>query len=319
MRVIGHHERQRQLGGQPQQALPGPPFDLQAVVHDLDEEVARAENVPVGRRCFESLAVLAEPEPGLHLAARAAGGRDDAPGVRGEQLAVHPRLTEVPFKGGQRGEPEQIVHALGGLGEQGHVGVGAGARDVVVLLCRGAPAHRLLVPPVLGSDVCLCPDDRLDAGRPRLDPEVVGAVDVAMICHRDRRHAGAVAFGEDVRQPGCTVQHRVLGVDVQVHERAVAARCRDSRRGCRHEVPPPSGMRPHARLCLLACATACGTWTGASVNWSPGEVADAASGWAAGGTGGPAGNRAGPVSVDPIALARGAGTPTLRRPGPRRR
>ena len=237
VRVVGDHERQRQVPGDAGQAVPRPRLDVQAVVHDLDEEVVRAEDVAVGGRRRDRLGVLAEAEPGLHLARHAAGGGDDAPGVRRQQFAVHPGLAEIAFERGKRGQPEQVVHALGGLGEQRHVGVRPGAGHVVVLLRRGSPAHRLPEPPVLGGHVGLDPDDRLDARGARLGPEVVGPVDVAVVGDRDGRHARLLAGGEHVLEPGGAVQHGVLGVHMKVRE-AVSP---GSRR--RHEEPPPSGMR----------------------------------------------------------------------------
>ena len=229
MRVVGDDERERELGRDRAQAVADLALDVQAVIHDLDEEVVRAEDVAVAGGGVDGLPVLAELEPGLHLAGRAAGGGDDAPGVGGEQLAVHPRLAEEALQGGERGQPEQVVHALGGLGEQRHVGVRARPRDVIGGLRRAAPAHRLAVLAVLGGDVGLDPDHRLDAGRRGLGPEVVGTVEVAVVGHGDGRHAVLLAPGEQVLQPGRAVQHRVLGVHVQVDERGPGPRC-----GCRH-------------------------------------------------------------------------------------
>src|SRR4051794_37398367 len=77
------------------------------------------------------LVVLAEAQAGLDLAADAAGGGDEAVGVLRQQLAVDARLEVVALHRGQRAHPEQVVHAGGGPREQGHVGVGAAAADVV--------------------------------------------------------------------------------------------------------------------------------------------------------------------------------------------
>ena len=139
-------------------------------------------------------------------------------GVPGQQLAIHPRLAEIALQRGQGRQLEQVVHALGGLGQQRHVRVGACARDIVILLRRTAPPHRLLVTAVLGRDVGLGADDWFDACRLRLGPEVVGAIDVAMIGDRDGRHAGPLTLAEHLLQASGTVEHRVLGVYVQVHK-----------------------------------------------------------------------------------------------------
>ena len=72
---------------------------------------------------------------------------------------------------------------------------------------------------VFGRDVRLHADDRLDAGRRALRVEVVGAEHVAVVGHRQRRHAHPGRLGEQLGQPGRAVEHGVLGVHVQVHER----------------------------------------------------------------------------------------------------
>ena len=48
--------------------------------------------------------------------------------------------------------------------------------------------------------------------------EVVRAVQVAVVGHRDGSHAHLAGGREHVLQPRGTVQQRVLGVDVQVGE-----------------------------------------------------------------------------------------------------
>src|SRR5690606_2750054 len=95
------------------------------------EEVLLTEDVAKIGGSLLGLFVLSQADAGLDLATGASGGRDEAVAVLGEQLAVHPRLEVVALDGGARRQPEQVVHACGGLRQQGHVGVGTGARDVV--------------------------------------------------------------------------------------------------------------------------------------------------------------------------------------------
>ena len=174
------------------------------------------------------------------LAAGAAGRRDQPVAVGREQLAVHPGLVEVALEAGERGHPEEVVHAARGAGEQRHVGVGARARDVV--LAALAPAHPgAVLPRRARSDVCLDADDRLDAVLLRLLPELVRPEDVPVVRRRDRGHPHPRGLGEEVVDLGGTVEHRVLGVHVEVHER-VAARGRAGR----HGAPPGHGRRARA-------------------------------------------------------------------------
>ena len=162
------------------------------------------------------------PQVDLDLARRAAGGADDALAVLREQLAVHPRVLEEAVAPGAGREPEQVVHALGGLREQRHVGVGAAVGDVVGTAAVEVDALALEAGDV-GREVGLDADDRLDPGVLRLLVELVGAEHVAVVGHRDRGHP---QLGRALRQrtePGRAVEHGVLGVDVQVDEGVLGA------------------------------------------------------------------------------------------------
>jgi hypothetical protein len=179
------------------------------------------------------LVVLAEPQPRLDLAADAAGRRDEAVGVQGEELAVDARLEVVALHGGQRAHPEEVVHAAGGPGEQRHVGVCAAAADVVAAGAVVAPADPGLVAAVgAGGEVGLDADDRLDAVGAGLGPELVGAEDVAVVRGRDGRHAHLGGALEQLVDARGAVEHRVLGVDVQVREARLRARGWDARGSC---------------------------------------------------------------------------------------
>jgi hypothetical protein len=215
--VVGRDGRDAEVLGEPQQALADTVLDAQPVVHQLEEVVVLAEDVLEVAGCLTGLVVVADAQPRLHLA-RGASGRGDQPvGVLRQELAVGAWLVEEALHRRPRGEPEQVVHALGRLGEQGHVGVGTGTGDVVVATV--VPAHPLLVEARgVGREVGLHADDRLDPRRASLGPEVVGPEHVAVVGHRDRAHAQLGGPLEHVSQPRRTVQHGVLGVDVEVDE-----------------------------------------------------------------------------------------------------
>jgi hypothetical protein len=166
----------------------------------------------------QGLAVLAHPQPGLDLATGAPGGRYQPGAVPREQVTVDPRLEVVALERGQRRHAEQVVHAGVVLCQQRHVRVGAGSGHVVAPAI--APLDAGAVEPAgARRDVGLEPDDGLDAVPLPGLPELVGAEQVAVVGGRERRHLLAGRLGEQVVDAGCPVEHRVLGVDVQVHER----------------------------------------------------------------------------------------------------
>jgi len=217
VQVVGGHQRQGQVLGQTEQVAADPGLDVQAVVHQFDEIVAGAEDVAEFGRRGAGLFVLPQPEVGLHLTRRAPGGRDAAGGVALQQFPVGSRFVEEPFQRRQRTQPEQVVHPGVVLRPDGEVGVGALGRDVVA----GAVAelHAFALAAVgLGGEVGLQTDDRLDRGALRRFVELVGAEQVAVVGDRQGRHPHPFGPGEQVAQPGGAVQHRILGMAVQMYE-----------------------------------------------------------------------------------------------------
>ena len=138
--VVGGQRRDVELAADLQQSLADPLLDAQPVVHQLEEVVVGAENLaPLGGR-LQRLAVVTQSQPGLHLTRRASRRGDDAGGVFGDQLGVHPRpLAQLALEGRQRGQLEQIAQAGGVLGHHRQVRVGAAAGDVVGLLAGITP------------------------------------------------------------------------------------------------------------------------------------------------------------------------------------
>ena len=234
VRVVGRDRRDAEVLAQAQQAVAHPGLDVEPVVHQLEEVVVLAEDRLEVTGRLAGLLVVADAQPGLHLTGRAAGRGDQAVGVLGQQLAVDPGLVEEPLHRGARGEPEQVVHALGVLGPHRHVRVGARTGDVVVTAV--VPPHPLLVEARgVGRGVGLDADDRLDPGRLRLGPEVVGAEHVAVVGHRDRVHAQLGGALEHVSEAGGAVEHGVLGVHVEVDEPVPASGV--ARHGARSALP----------------------------------------------------------------------------------
>ena len=212
-------------------------LDRQAVVHHLGVEVLLAEDVLEVRRRLAGAVLLAGPQPHVDLARGAAGRGDQALPVALQQVAVEPRLAVLALEAGQRGDAEEVVHALRGAGQQRHVGVRGLAAVVaaVALLVEElvAEVERRAVEPRAGRVVALHADDRLDPGLGGLLVEVVGAEDVAVVGHRQRRHA--------VRRPRPPSPRAA-----SPRRRASSTRCahaggRTSRTGCSRAVVLLSG------------------------------------------------------------------------------
>jgi hypothetical protein len=137
-----------------------------------------------------------------------------------DDVEVHPRVfAELALHRGPRVEPEQVFQPDGVAGPHGHVGVGAVAGDVVALLLRAAPLDAALGQPGVGRDVGLDADHRDHLGGGGLLVEVVGAVHVAVVGDRRGRHAEPLGLGQQLLDPGSSVEHRILGVHVEMHER----------------------------------------------------------------------------------------------------
>ena len=231
VRVIGRQQRDVQLPGDVEQATADAQLDVEAVIHQLTEVVLTAEDVLVLTRRPEGLLELAETKARLHLTGRAAGGRDDALGVPADDLAIHAGLHVVALEGGQRAQPEEVVQAGGVLGQHRHVGVATTAGDILAALHRGVAPVATARRPVLlhpreargRRDIGLDADDRLHGALGILEAlrelvELVGAEHVAVVGHRDGRHALTADLGEQLGVLRGAVEHRVLGVGVQVDE-----------------------------------------------------------------------------------------------------
>ncbi len=229
--VVGGQQRDLQRLGDPHQVAPHRALDVQVVVHQLQEIVLFAEDLLVAGRRLQRRLVLAQPQPGLHLPRGAAGGGDDPLAVLADQLAVHPRLHVVALEGGQRAEPEQVAQPGGVLRPHGHVGVAPAPGDILATLdgrvgalpAPGGPELLLAREAAGGRHIGLDADDRLH----RLFHvaialgdvlELVGAEHVAVVGHRDGGHALAGDLREELGVLCGAVEHRVLGVGVEVDE-----------------------------------------------------------------------------------------------------
>ncbi len=123
VQVVGGQEGNIHFLGQAQQVGNGPALDIDAMVHNLSEEVLFAEDVLELSRGLFCLVILPETQARLHLATHTTGGGDNTLRVLREQLAVHAGFEVKALNGGERRQPEQVMHSLVVLRQQGHVGV----------------------------------------------------------------------------------------------------------------------------------------------------------------------------------------------------
>ena len=155
-----------------------------------------------------------------HLTAEAAGRRDDPLVMVLEQLPVHLGLLVVALEVRAARELDQVPVAGERLGERGQVVVRlAAALDLAAGVVDLAVAPRRSLGAVLVRLVELGADDRRDADVARRLVHVEDAVHVAVVGDPDRRLAVVRRGRDDIADPRRTIEHRVLGVHVEMDER----------------------------------------------------------------------------------------------------
>ena len=137
-----------------------------------------------------------------------------------EQLLVRARpLTELAVGRGVGTQAEQVMHARRVVGDEGQVIVGAARAHVVGALPRLTPQNLLAIK-TRGSrrHVRLQADDRLNTRILAVRVEIEGTEQVTMIRQADRRLPEARGLLRHRFRLRSSVEHRVLGVIVKVHE-----------------------------------------------------------------------------------------------------
>ena len=216
--VVGGEERGADLLGDLDQLRVRVALGLQTVVLQFDEQVVAPEDVLQPGGLGERTLLVAVEQRLQHVAAEAAGGGDQAVGVLLEQLPVHPGLVVVALHEGQARQLDQVLVTGLVLGQQREVVVELlAALGVATGVVDPAPAGRSLAAVVVGH-VGLGADDRLDPLLVALAVEVERAVHVAVIGDADRRLAVADGLGDELVESSRAVEHRELGVDVEVGE-----------------------------------------------------------------------------------------------------
>ena len=220
--VVGGQQRGAQLAADLQQAGHGLALLVDPVVLDLDEEVVLAEDVLQAPGPGEGLGLVALEQGLEHVAAQAARGGDQALAVLVEQVPVDAGLVEVALQEGPAGQLDHVPVAGAVLGQQDQVVVElAAALGVAARVVQPAPAGGALRAVLVGH-VGLGADDRRDVRVAAGLVEVQDPVHVPVV--RDGQGGLSVRLGrgDGVTDPRRPVQHRELGVVVEVDEGHVA-------------------------------------------------------------------------------------------------
>ncbi len=218
--VVGGEQRGAELAGDTDQRRVGPVLLGQAMVLELHEEVVAPEHVLETARQLEGALLLVGQQGLQHDATQASGGGDDAFVVALEELPVDAGLVVVALEEGGRRQLEEVPIPRGRLGQQRQVVVELlPALDVPTGVVDFAPTHGALVAG-LARHVGLRADDRVDARVAARGIEVEHPVHVPVIGDAERGLAVGHGRGHEVVEPRRAVEHRVLGVGVQMGERS---------------------------------------------------------------------------------------------------
>ena len=220
VRVVGGHEWRVHELRDLKNLLVGASLNVNAVIHDLDVEVLRAENIPKFCGLSHGLVPLPQAQARLHGTRRAAREHDEALVELAQQLLVGTRpLAELTIRRGVGTQAEEVMHARRVVGDKGQVIVGAARTHVVRALPWLAPQDLLTIK-ARGPrrHVGLEADDGLDARVLAVRVEVEGSEEVTVIRQADR---GLPQTGGLLRHRfllRCSIEHRILGVVGEVHE-----------------------------------------------------------------------------------------------------
>ncbi len=235
MTVVGGDQRCIQLPRDPDESRIGATLCGQPVVLDLHEQAVAPEDVlkPAGE--LEGLLVVAGQKSLQDHATEASGGGDETGAVLLEELPIDTGLVVVTLEVGGRRQLHQVAVALGRLGQKSQVVIElVPPFDITAGVVDLAPSHRPFVTG-FARHVRLGADHRRDALLPALGVEVEHPVHVAVIGNADRRLPVGHRRLDQVADAGRAIEHRVLGVGVQMGERSLAGHAPsppyDGRRG----------------------------------------------------------------------------------------
>ena len=207
VQVVGDDERDLRAARDLADAFTLPLLLGDPVVHELEEVVARAEDLLVLVRDLHRGVDALFQQRAREFALQAGRQRDEALRMRPQELLVHPGAVVVALEM-RRGHELHEVLVTGEVLRQEH----QVERLAVPLDARVA------VVPAVARDVGLDADDRLDARLACGDVKVDRAVQGAVIGERQRRHLQLFRARHEIAHAREPVEQAVLAVRVEVDE-----------------------------------------------------------------------------------------------------
>ena len=198
--VAGAHERQARVARQRRERRVDGRLDVDAAVLELDVDVVAAEDLDEPVDLAARAALVAVHERLADATGQAAGERDDALGVGRELLEVDPGAVPVAVEVAGGDEPDEVVVALAGLGEERQVAA-------ALLLRTGG---------VVVDDVHLASQHRADTGLGRGPGELDRTGHRPVVGEADRGHAEVGGAGHERLDAARPVEDGVLAVDVEM-------------------------------------------------------------------------------------------------------
>ena len=130
--VVCHQRRQIKFSTNFQQFGPHAVFNIQAVVHQLQEVIFLAVNVLPHGGCFQRLIKLPQAQTGLYIPRRTPRGSDNPGGVLRNKIGIHAGpFTQLPLIRRHRGKVKQILQPGCSLRDHGLVQISTRCRDII--------------------------------------------------------------------------------------------------------------------------------------------------------------------------------------------
>ena len=198
--VVGRDQRNVKLALHLVERLADRLVGLQAVVLNLEKEVALAEHLLEAAGGLLRLVVLPCHQVLVHLARETAGEADKALGVARKKFFRHARLAIEAMQRGLAGQADEVAVALFVFGE--HQEVVVAARHLAMIVGLG--------------EIELAAEDRLDVLLLHRVEEVHRAVDVAVVGHGRGGLADLVQVRGQFIDVAGSIEKRVIRMQMEV-------------------------------------------------------------------------------------------------------